>query len=107
MRKLLLATFLASTVAAGPALAHQLIIRDCRPYAIAMHCDADMPSCGRPHMLYAPGESIAGNPAGTYFYTTPAAAEGHSRHWRHGRHQGSFGHRHCGCHHMHILQPEG
>lgn len=110
MRKLLLATFLASIVTTGPAMAHRFIIRDHRPYAIVMHCDADMPSCGRARMAYAPGESIADNPVGTYFYATPATWAGHSPQGHHaGRygHHGLFGHNRCDCRHMHILDPEG
>lgn len=100
MRQLFLASLFLTALPALPALAHFSDVHLCRPYAIVMTCDADMPSCGRPHMAYAPGQSLAGNPTGKYFYMTPRQRH-HHQHWKAERSR----HHHMmamGCEHIHV-----
>jgi hypothetical protein len=102
MRKLILASVVSSTLTSVPAMAYSGV-DICRPYMIAMTCDTDMPSCGRPHMVYAPGQSPADSPVGNYFFATPRT---HA--WRHDRDDtryrvaSNWRHRSWSCPHFHT-----
>lgn len=116
MRKILLAALLAISAVTAPAWAHWQGPGNCRPYWVVLRCDADMPSCRRARMFYKPGNSLADNPRGSYFYASPPY-ESHHRHrhrglyflhwfpvhWHH--HSWSLAQRICHSGHTHVELP--
>jgi hypothetical protein len=66
----------------GTATAAQAHRVPCHPYAITMVCSDDMMDC-KSHLSYAPGQSLASNPAYSYWYAFPAPPGGRHKHHHH------------------------
>ena len=63
--------FIALAATAAPATtALASGCSDCRPYVLEETCDADGWGC-TVRMQYAPGQSMADDPTGNYWYETP------------------------------------